>query len=253
MVLLRPPSHLMLLLYNLPIMQRQPFARDRQPTNQPTFLLQAVLDLYVSRAVCPSPIYCPHNTHICVLGNQARLYAEGKIATRFEERDGQAPTVLSFCRSKRHVKSAVVSSSPMPLLVPLPLPAAPWPPLCPYPPAATLGVASIPLELPIASYPPALSRASLPEASNAAITAALDAATWSSLAKTFSVVDLCESDSGMPEGGWDDAIQTDVDRLSVACPAEREDVRWILAKAVELYPNAGYSQVCRLFLSSDIL
>lgn len=170
----------------------------------------------------------------------------GEIATSLKEFDDrQAPTTLRFGRLSRPVgSSAIVSSPPPPSSVPF-FPAAPWPPLCAPPRVAPLGEAStIPLELPVAPWPPALSRAALlPEASEAAITAALDAATWSILAKAFAVVDLCESDSVMPQGGWESAIQTDVDRLSVACPAERADVRWILWKAVGLYPNTGYAQV----------
>lgn len=128
----------------------------------------------------------------------------------------------------------------------LPLPAAPCPPLCPFPPAAAVGAALIPLELPAAPWPSTVPGMPPSGASGAATATSLDAATWLRLAGSFAVEDLRESDSAMPAGGWGGAIETDVDRLSVAFPTERVDVRWILGMAVQLYPNTGYAQVCRL-------
>ena len=128
----------------------------------------------------------------------------------------------------------------------LPLPAAPCPPLCPFPPAAAPGAALIPLEPPVAPWPPGLPGIPPSGASSAATATSLDAATWLNLAASFPAVDLRESHGVMPDVGWGGAILTDVDRLSVAYPTERVDARWILEMRVEFFPNTGYAQVCRL-------
>lgn len=182
------------------------------------------------------PFLCPfcNEQDVCI---QARLYAASEAITTFDDLGRHAPTPLtSFVGGYR----AAMSS--------LPLPSAPLPPLCPFPPAAACGAASIPLEPSVAPWPPAALPAIPPRGSSGAATAAsLNTATWLGLAGSFTAVALCEIDSVMPQGGWEGAIETDVDRLSVAYPTERVDVRWILEMAVELYPNTGYAQVifCR--------
>ena len=130
---------------------------------------------------------------------------------------------------------------------------APSPARRPFPPAVALGPAIFLENLPAAPLLPPALRAAPQRCEPDAVMAVVpldavdpvDAVDWSSVAKTFAVMDLEESDSMvMPRRGWGDAIKADVDRLSVeACPSERAAVRWILTEAVELYPFTGYAQV----------
>ena len=100
-------------------------------------------------------------------------------------------------------------------------------------------------ESPAAPLPPALPIAPLPPAPEAAVAAPLDAVNWSSVARSFAVMDLMESDRmEIPERGWRGVIEASVDGITVVCCAsERAAVRWILTEAVELYPNTGYVNV----------
>eukprot|EP00904_Undaria_pinnatifida_P000004 jgi/Undpi1/10003/HiC_scaffold_28.g12457.m1 len=97
-------------------------------------------------------------------------------------------------------------------------------------------------ESPAAPLPPALPIAPLPPAPEAAVATPLDAVNWSSVARSFAVMDLMASDRmEIPERGWRGVIEASVDGLTVVCGAsERAAVRWILTEAVELYPNTGY-------------
>ena len=72
-----------------------------------------------------------------------------------------------------------------------------------------------------------------------------ETARWSSVAKTFVIMDLYESNSvKIPERSWGDTLEAGVDGLAEACcPSERVALRWILVEAVELHPLSGYAQV----------
>ena len=110
-------------------------------------------------------------------------------------------------------------------------PATPSPALYPFSPAPALGAVTPLKQLPVAplmasalAVEPCLWQ---PDARGAIVPLdavdTLDVVDWSSVAKTFAVMDLDESDKmTMPKPGWGHEIKAYEDRLSVeACPSER--------------------------------
>lgn len=137
------------------------------------------------------------------------------------------------CRLKGYCPAPVSSS--------LAFPAASWKPrLRPRPSTAAHGF-TIPSRSLLAPWLRGLRGLGSPhhQALDAPVAAKLENATWwfHSL-RSLAVVDPCRliSNGVTPEDGWHGTILRGYCRWSAACCMERVDVRWALARTVELLP-----------------